>query len=480
MEGYLQCAIITDSVSTMCQWMTKRHLKEVLLMVSGGWLVLILAAVVAFIIYTTARVRMHALFALILASFLMGLLSGLPVLQILDKITTGFGNTVASIGIVIGLGAAMGTILERSGGAESMARTMLRLVGRARASLAMAFTGYVVSVPVFCDSGFVILSPLNKALSSATDTSLAAMATALSMGLYATHCLVPPTPGPIAAAGTIGADLGLVIILGLIVSLPATLTGWWFAEKYASRYSVEPAEVAATAEGVRILEEKELPSPLKSFMPIVIPVILILLKSVADLPSAPLGVGSAKVFFDFIGHPVTALVIGTFLALMTAPKLTPEVWGDWIGAGITTAGWIVLITAAGGSLGNVIRATPLSEYIGSTLAGWHVGLFLPFLVSAALKTAQGSSTVALITTSALMAPLLEPLGFVGGAAKALVVLAIGAGSMVVSHANDSYFWVVTQLSGMDVPTGYRCQTMGSLVTGLTAIVVIVILGWILI
>jgi GntP family gluconate:H+ symporter len=460
--------------------MTKRYLKEVLLMVSGGWLVLILVAVVAFIIYTTARVRMHAFLALILASFLMGLLSGLPVLEILDKITAGFGNTVASIGIVIGLGAAMGTILEKSGGAESMARTMLGLVGRARASLAMAFTGYVVSVPVFCDSGFVILSPLNKALASATDTALTTMATALSMGLYATHCLVPPTPGPIAAAGTIGADLGLVILFGLIVSLPATLMGWWFAVKYASRYSIESVETAATSEEARILDERDLPSAAKSFAPIIVPVVLILLKSVADLPSAPFGIGSAKIFFDFIGHPVTALVIGTFLALMTAPRLTPEVWGDWIGAGITTAGWIVLITAAGGSLGNVIRATPLSQYIGTTLAGWHVGLFLPFIVAAALKTAQGSSTVALITTAALMAPILEPLGFTGSVAKALVVLAIGAGSMVVSHANDSYFWVVTQLSGMDVPTGYRCQTVGSLITGLTAIVVIMVLGWILI
>lgn len=448
-------------------------------MVGGGWLVLILGVVVAFIIYATARVRMHAFFALILASFIMGLLSGLPVLDILDMITSGFGSTVASIGIVIGLGAAMGAILERSGGAESMARTMLELVGRARASLAMAFTGYVVSVPVFCDSGFVILSPLNKALSSATDTSLATMATALSMGLYATHCLVPPTPGPIAAAGTIGADLGLVIVFGLIVSLPATLMGWWFSEKYASKYAIG-LEDEPIGEESGVLEKKELPSPMKSFMPIVIPVVLILLNSVANLPGAPFGTGNAKTFFGFLGHPVTALVIGTFLALMTASKLTPEVWGDWIGAGITTAGWIVLITASGGALGNVIRATPLSDYIGTTLAEWHIGLVLPFLVSAALKTAQGSSTVALITTAALMAPLLEPLGFAGNTAKALVVLAIGAGSMVVSHANDSYFWVVTQLSGMDVPTGYRCQTLGSLVTGVTALVVILVLGWIFI
>lgn len=450
-------------------------------MVSGAWLLVVLVAVVVFIIYVTASVRMHAFLALILASFIMGLLAKMPVLALLDNITKGFGSTVSSIGIVIALGAAMGTILEKSGGAETMARTMLRLVGRARASLAMALTGYVVSIPVFCDSGFVILSPLNRALAVATDTSLATMAIALSMGLYATHTLVPPTPGPIAAAGTIGADLGRVIIYGLIAAFPAMLAGWWFAVRVASRYSVSPAEVAASAAPqVNAVEEKALPSPARSFAPVIVPVILILLKSVADLPSAPFGPGGWKTFFDFIGHPVTALLIGTFLALLTVPRLTREVWSEWIGAGVTTAGWIILITAAGGALGNVIRATPLADYLGTMLARWHMGIFLPFLVAAALKTAQGSSTVALITTSALMAPLLTSLGLDGEAAKALVVLAIGAGSMVVSHANDSYFWVVTQMSGMDVATGYRCQTVSSLVTGITAIVVVAIMTWMLV
>ncbi|MGE5586983.1 MAG: GntP family permease [Clostridia bacterium] len=449
-------------------------------MASGAWLVVALVVVVVFIIYTTASVRMHAFLALILASFIMGLLAKMPVLAIVDNITAGFGSTVSSIGIVIALGAAMGTILERSGGAETMARTMLRLVGRARAALAMALTGYVVSIPVFCDSGFVILSPLNKALAAATRTNLATMAIALSMGLYSTHTLVPPTPGPIAAAGTIGADLGRVIIYGLIAAFPAMLAGWWFAEKVASKYSVAAADETSGPLQDSAAEEKVLPSPVKSFAPIIVPVILILLKSVADLPSAPLGRGGWKTLFDFIGHPVTALLLGTFLALLTVPKLSREVWGDWIGTGVTTAGWIILITAAGGALGNVIRATPLAGYLGTTLGRWHMGILLPFLVSAALKTAQGSSTVALITTSALMAPLLTPLGLGGETAKALVVLAIGAGSMVVSHANDSYFWVVTQLSGMDVPTGYKCQTVSSLVTGVTAIVVIAIMAWVLV
>ncbi|MGE5573252.1 MAG: GntP family permease [Bacteroidota bacterium] len=449
-------------------------------MVSGAWLLIVLVAVVVFIIYVTASVRMHAFLALILASFIMGLLAKMPVLVLLDNITKGFGSTVSSIGIVIALGAAMGTILEKSGGAETMARTMLRLVGRARAALAMALTGYVVSIPVFCDSGFVILSPLNKALAAATDTSLATMAIALSMGLYSTHTLVPPTPGPIAAAGTIGADLGRVIIYGLVAAFPAMLAGWWFAEKVASKYSVAPVEATSSLLQGGATGEKALPSPVKSFAPVIVPVVLILLKSVADLPSSPFGGGGWKTFFDFIGHPVTALLIGTFLALLTVPRLTREVWGDWIGTGVTTAGWIILITAAGGALGNVIRATPLADYLGTTLARWHMGILLPFLVAAALKTAQGSSTVALITTSALMAPLLTPLGLGGEAAKALVVLAIGAGSMVVSHANDSYFWVVTQLSGMDVPTGYRCQTVSSLVSGVTAIVVIAIMTWVLV
>ncbi|MCR4402187.1 MAG: GntP family permease [Firmicutes bacterium] len=447
-------------------------------MAGGAWLLFALAAVVVFIIYTTASVRMHAFLALILASFIMGLLAKMPLLTIVDSITAGFGSTVSSIGIVIALGAAMGTILEKSGAAETMARTMLRLVGRARAALAMALTGYVVSIPVFCDSGFVILSPLNKALAAATRTSLTTMAIALSMGLYSTHTLVPPTPGPIAAAGTIGADLGRVIVYGVLAAFPAMLAGWWFAEKVASRYSVAVADEPGVTLKDAYVDEKGLPSPAKSFAPIIVPVILILLKSVADLPSAPLGRAGWKTLFDFIGHPVTALLIGTFLALLTVPRLSREVWSDWIGAGVATAGWIILITAAGGALGNVIRATPLASYLGATLGKWHMGILLPFLVSAALKTAQGSSTVALITTSALMAPLLTPMGLGGETAKALVVLAIGAGSMVVSHANDSYFWVVTQLSGMDVPTGYKCQTVSSLITGVTALVAIVVMSWV--
>lgn len=458
-------------------------------MTSGTWLIIALVVVVAFVVWTTARVRMHAFLALILSAFLMGFLAKMPLNKLLDAITSGFGSTVSSIGIVIALGAAMGTILEKSGGAQAMAQSMLRLVGKARASLAMALTGYIVSIPVFCDSGFIILSPLNKALARQVRKSVVVMGIALSMGLYATHTLVPPTPGPIAAAGALGADLGLVIIYGLIAAFPAMLAGWWFAERYASRYAaaeddgaLAAPELAAAGEGrpAKRSEQQTLPSATKSFLPIVVPVVLILLKSIADLPSRPLGTGFWMALFDFIGHPVAALTIGTFLALWTVPKITADVWQKWLGEGIGTAGWIVLITAAGGALGSVIRQTELAGFVGSSLSQWHLGIFLPFLISAALKTAQGSSTVALITTSALIAPLLPALGFESASAKALVVLAIGAGSMVVSHANDSYFWVVTQLTGMDTPTGYRTQTLGTLVTGIVAIVTVFVMSLILV
>jgi len=447
---------------------------------SGTWLVIALLVVVAFVVWSTARVRMHAFVALILAAFLMGILAGMPLGDLLNAITSGFGSTVSSIGIVIALGAAMGTILEKSGGAQTMARTMLRLVGQARSSLAMAMTGYVVSIPVFCDSGFVILSPLNKALARQTGKNVVVLGIALSMGLYASHTLVPPTPGPIAAAGALGADLGLVIIYGLVVAFPAMLAGWWFAERHASRYEATGGQIAAAAEAKPSPQasrpDDALPSATRSFLPIVVPVLLILLKSVADLPSRPFGTGLWLSLFDFIGHPVTALVIGLFLALLTVERRDARVWQEWIGEGIGTAGWIVLITAAGGALGQVIRSTPLAEFVGSTLSQWRLGLLLPFLLAAALKTAQGSSTVALITTSALMAPLLPALGLDSASGRALAVLAIGAGSMVVSHANDSYFWVVTQLTGIDTPTGYRTQTLGTLVIGIVAIVSVLVLS----
>lgn len=442
------------------------------------WTVIVLLLAIAFIVIMTGKAKMHAFMVLLLAAYIVGLLAGVKPPDILKAIKDGFGGTCSSIGIVITLGAILGYILEKSGAALTMANSMLALVGKARAALAMALTGYIVSIPVFCDSGFVILSPLNRALAENSKKSLATMGVALSLGLYVTHCLVPPTPGPIGAAGNIGADLGTVLLIGLISAFPGMIAGWIFAEKYASKFHIEPKPEVTLEE----LQKKygHLPSALKSFLPIVVPIVLICLKSIADFPSQPFGAGTWKIFFDFIGEPITALLIGTFLAMLTVPKITQEMISDWFGEGVKTAGWIILITAAGGALGGVLKVTPIAAIIGDSLSKLHLGLFLPFIISAALKTAQGSSTVALITTSSLLAPLLEGMGMGSPMAKVLVVMAIGAGSMTVSHANDSYFWVVSQFSDIkEVTVGYRTQTLGTLVVGIVTIIWIWLLSLVL-
>jgi GntP family gluconate:H+ symporter len=293
------------------------------------------------------------------------------------------------------------------------------------------------------------------------------------MGLYSTHVFVPPTPGPIAAAGTIGADLGTVILVGLVVSIPTILAGYFFAKLYGSKIHIDPAP---KVEGAELQPDvKAYPSVLRSFAPIVVPVLLIALKSVADYPSAPFGTGSLRTLMSFIGNPNIALLIGVFLSFFTVPKITKEVLGDWVGVGLTNAGVIILITGVGGSLGAVIRETPIAAYLSESLSTLQFGIFVPFILAAALKTAQGSSTVAIITTAGIIAPLMTALGLASGLGPALTVMAIGAGAMTVSHANDSYFWVVAQFSDMKVEQAYRLQTLSSLVCGIVGIIFISLL-----
>ncbi|MFN4201200.1 MAG: GntP family permease [Fervidobacterium gondwanense] len=440
------------------------------------WLPILLLLSIVFIVYSTVRWKLHPFLALIFAAFLYGLLAKMNLGDIVKSITEGFGGTVSSIGIVIVAGTVIGIFLEKSGGAFTMAESVLKVTGRKNVPLAMSLIGYIVSIPVFCDSGFVILTPLNKALTKRANLSLATTGIALSLGLYATHTMVPPTPGPVAAAGNLGADLGLTILMGMIVAVPAIIVGWLFATKYASKIQIDP-EPELTEKEIE-QKMKEAPKSTMAFLPIVLPIILILLKSVSDFPTNPFGTGGFKNFIGFIGHPVTALMIGVLISFLLPKKLTKDMisMGGWVGQAVTQAGVIILITAAGGAFGKVLQNSGVANLIGESLSKANLGMWLPFIISAAIKTAQGSSTVALITTSALLAPLMEPLGLVSPIAKALTVVAIGAGSMVVSHANDSYFWVVSQLSKMDVKTGYKLQTFGTLLEGLTAAVTVWIIS----
>ncbi|RMH56078.1 MAG: GntP family permease, partial [Bacteroidetes bacterium] len=373
-------------------------------------------------------------------------------------------------------------ILERSGAAMVMAEAVVRWVGQARSALAMGFTGAVVSVPVFCDSGFVILSPLARSLAARSDTSLAVYAVTLSMGLYTTHVFVPPTPGPIAAAGELGADIGLMMLFGLVVAVPVLLASYAFARAMGRRIYLDPGLPAAPETDAPATDGGAPPSLAAAFAPVLVPVLLIALRSVADYPTRPFGSGWWTDLLLFLGDPNTALLLGVALAMGTARRHGREVLAAWIGDGLKTAGTIILITGAGGALGSVLRATPIGDYLAaslSTLGLGSFGILLPFLVAAALKTALGSSTVAIITTAPLVTPLLGALGLDAPLGLVLTALAVGAGAMTVSHANDSYFWVVSQLSGMDVAQAYRLQTLGSAVAGGTGILTILLLRFLL-
>jgi GntP family gluconate:H+ symporter len=435
------------------------------------WLVILLFLSIGFIVLATARLKMHPFLALLLAAFGFGVASSMPLLDVVNAINGGFGDTVGYIGIVILAGAIIGTFLERSGGAYRLAERTLAVTGERNVPAAMAIIGYIVSMPVFCDSAFVLLSSLNKALARRAAITLAASAIALSLGLYATHTMVPPTPGPVAAAGILGADLGLVILWGLVVSLFALAGGWLFAVKVAARTYISPEDdpgdnAAASA------ATPQAPSAGKAILPIFVPIVLIVARSVSELPARPFGEGGLIDMLAFLGQPVVALLIGAVLAMFLPVRFERSMLAvsGWVGDSIRTAAPIIIITGAGGAFGKVLQSSGIADVVGESLAHSNLGIWLPFLIAAGIKTAQGSSTVAIVTTAGLLAPLLVPLGLDTETAKALVVVAIGAGAMVVSHANDSYFWVVCQFSKMNVQTGYRLQTMGTLVEGATAAV----------
>lgn len=428
------------------------------------WLIVVLLVSILFIILGTTKLKLHPFIVLLFASYLAGAMAGLPIEKIASTIATGFGNIMAYIGIVIILGTIIGVILEKSNAAIKLAELVLKLVGKRFPALAMSIIGYIVSIPVFCDSAFIILSSLKKSLVQKSGKSSVALSIALATGLYATHTFVPPTPGPIAAAGNLGLDnqLGVVILFGLMVAAFAMFIGYIWASYIGNKYTTSE-DIAVKSAAVD--ETLKLPSALSSLLPILIPIVLIAVRSVATYPTQPFGDGIVFDFLNFTGQPINALLAGFLFSFLLFPKFDKETLTGWIGDGITSAAPILLITGAGGAFGTILKETQIGETLGNLLAGYELGIFLPFIIAAAFKTAQGSSTVALVATSALIAPLLSSIGLDSLNGKVLAVMATGAGAMTISHANDSYFWVVTQFSGIDVKTGYKTHTIGTLIQG---------------
>ena len=444
---------------------------------------LIIAFVVAIVamILLISKLKVHPFLAIMGISLLLAIVAGIPLTQIPGVIGSGFSGTFTSIGIVIILGAFIGSVLEKTGAALKLADMVIRLVGEKNPQLAIELMGWVVSIPVFCDSGFVILNPIRKALVKRTGVSSVAMTVCLSCGLYISHVFIPPTPGPIAAAQTLGAgdSLLLVIGIGLLCSIFPLIAGLIYA-KFIGKKIRSSDETGDDNEVVKTYEELKaefgkLPGGWNAIAPLIVPILLMGVSSVSSMAG---WTGWIADGLTFLGTPIIALTVGTILAIIqlyTAGKQSD--FYNLTNETLKTVGPILFVTAAGGVLGKVISSSDMVNFITQHADALQaIGIFFPFLLAAILKSAQGSSTVAITTTAGIVAPLLPVLGFTAPIDIALVVMAIGAGAMTVSHANDSYFWVVTNFGGMKPEEGYKTQTLMTLVIGIAAMIEIFILS----
>ncbi len=432
---------------------------------------LIMAGIIL-IIVLTSWFKINAFLSLFLVSLLLAIIV-LPFPDVVPALKKGFGDTMAAIGLIIIFGAVIGVTLDYTGATRSMANYILSKTGDKNASSAISITGFITGLPIFCDSGFIVLSGLNRSLTARSKSNPVFMATVLACSLYSVHCLIPPHPGATAAAGIVGANIGHLVLIGIAVAVPVAAAGYLWARFMTKRFSVKTDQdtVPESKESTTSL----LPSPGKSFLPILVPLLLITGKSLTGF----IFPGNASTWIrivGLIGDPVIALLLGMLLSFLLLPAFDRKTINHILSVSIEKAGPILVITAAGGIFGAIIKATGTGEQAGAFLSQTRLGLLIPFLLTFILKTAQGSSTVAIITAASIMAPMLDNLGFPGETGKLLVMLAMGAGSMMVSHANDSYFWVITNFSKIESDDTLKVYSTATVVMGITGFAVVLVLS----
>lgn len=442
------------------------------------------AIALAFVLITIIKFKMHPFLSLLLGGLLMGIIAGIPLNKIPGTLASGFGNTMTGIGIIIVLGVILGELLHQSGCMDEIAAMLLRATGEKRAPLAINLTGFIVSIPVFFDAAFIILVNLVKQLSRKGKIPFITLVTALAMGLITTHALVIPTPGPLTVAGNLGLDFGWFFLYSFIVALVASLVAGVLYAKgigklggnatdFASKFDDEVVEAPAA--------NKNAPSGQLGVFLIFLPIVLILLGSVMTnvLANKESFIYS---LFAFIGDKNIALLVGVIVAFICLKKYIKTPFTEVIAKSGEQAGAIFIITGAGGAFGAVINATGIGTQLSTAMAGWtgaNVGVILViacWVISQVLRAAQGSTTVALVTTSAMMAPVLAGLA-PGTVSPILIGLAICAGGIGVSLPNDSGFWVVNRFSRFSVKQTFQAWTIGGTISGVTALLVIIVLSF---
>lgn len=459
-----------------------------------------LAIGIIVMIILVMKTKVHTFISLLLAAMIAGIIGGMPVTDmagadgetvtgLMTAIKTGFGNTLQSTGIIIGLGVMMGGILEKSGAAEKMAFSFIKAVGKKKEEWALAITGWFISIPVFADSAIVIFAPLCKAMSKVTGKSVVGLALSLACGLQLTHCLVPPTPGPLTAAGMLNVDVGQMIMAGAGVSIPMLLVVVFYTKWIGKKIYQLPTEnggyerkefkqeyIKSMEELDELMNAKKLPGLWVSIAPIIIPLVLILTNTIVGF--AGLDQGIPGQIIAFFGEPIVALGIGTLLAIygLVRKEETKKVIGIMDGA-IKDTGIIMLITGAGGSLGHVIRVSGIGNALGEAVLAWSLlAILIPFIIAALMRIALGSATVAITTAASLTAPLMGMLDI----SPLLMALSCCVGAISFSYFNDSGFWVFNGMFGLtELKDQVRCKTATSMIMAGVGIIELLVLQFIL-
>lgn len=445
-------------------------------MITAELLILLVGLIVSIstLVLLNRFLKLHAFFCLLIASVILGIITNIPFARILSAMQTGFGSLLGQIGFVVALGACLGVMLEKTGAMHVIAQKILSTFGKKRSLHAMSTMGLLVGIPVFCDSGFIILSRLIPTIAAQSGIPGSSLALALSTGLYTTHSLVPPTPGPLAAATNLGLaeNIGTVILVGIIGSIPVGLTGYLLSKKFGKEFFIHMKDVHPEPGHEHV-------AAFKAFLPLVAPIALITL---ATFPKIFGFTGFFAQLLAILGQPFVALAIGLLLAIPLLRKREKS-WPEWINNALMDAGIILLITGAGGAFGSVIRESGLENILKGIFTNYKVygSLFiaLAFLIAALLKTAQGSTTSSMIITTSLLAPLIATAGFSDPVHLCALVLAVGSGGMCVSHANDSYFWVVSQFGGITANDALKHFTRITFFQGLTGLgtAILIFLVW---
>ncbi|MCM3442270.1 gluconate:H+ symporter [Metabacillus halosaccharovorans] len=442
---------------------------------SDQMLILVALAGIFLLLFLVIRTKLHAFVSLLLVSLIVGILAGMPLNDVVTSMQNGMGGTLGFVAVVVGLGAMFGQMLEVSGGAERLAQTLVKKFGEDKSQWALGITGFLVAIPVFFDVGFIILVPIVYGLAKKTGKSLLYYGIPLLAGLAVTHSFIPPTPGPIAVADLIGADLGWVILFGTIAGIPAMIiAGPLFAKYISKKLHVVVPDYMNLEE---IEYDKELPSFKLIASLIMIPLVLILLNTVSGVL---LDEGNIiRQILTFLGHPFVALTIATiltFVFLGTKRGYSRQEVQDIATKALEPAGIIILVTGAGGVFKQVLIDSGVGEVLGEMMAGSPLPpILLAFLIAAAVRVAQGSATVSMVTAAGLMAPLIEML-HLEGPVLGLLVIAIASGATVLSHVNDSGFWLVGRYFGLSVKDTLKSWTVMETLIGLVGVAVALILG----